>query len=252
MVTGSSSERAGCRTRKIFPDHGSPGFRPSCCHRESLKRSAATASSGGSSRTRLGLFAVEEFREKGAPAATLETVNWPEKLWTTFWSEKANCPRATASETNRPRNHRATVARPVNFFSSLGGRLGFRLRRRLGVAGGFFGRLLVIVAAVIGDVKAAALEDQPRAAADFFFTRPRPHFFLVQTVFGTNFQRGGGHGLAGLKLKSAFFTDVFVSRHGFSAKSSGGGRRHFAGLLVPPSGGMTLTLPSEPTSTLRS
>jgi hypothetical protein len=74
--------------------------------------------------------------------------------------------------------------------------------------------LFVAFAAVIGDIKPAALEEQPGTGADFALhaaTAPR----LPGTGFlRTNPQRTGGHGLNGFKLTPAFFTEIFVSRHG--------------------------------------
>ena len=89
---------------------------------------------------------------------------------------------------------------------------GFGIRRSRG-RGIFFGRLFVLIAAIIGDVKAAALENQTGATGygTFYFT-------FAPALLGTDFFRArrqwfGGDGLELFKLVSAFLTNVNVSRH---------------------------------------
>src|SRR5664279_4754880 len=137
-------------------------------------------------------------------------------------------------------------------------RLGSRFRRGgLGIRGGplggrgiLFCRLFVPFAAVVGDVKATAFEQQSAAGADLFLHPAPAPFFLRTPVFGTNPQRPGGHGLQGFKLVAAFFTGVFVGRHGNGRRNLNCKRRQCAAELV--GGGRMWTEPSEPTSTLRS
>src|SRR5205823_12622531 len=63
-------------------------------------------------------------------------------------------------------------------------------RRRLALRGGLRGgrillcRLFMFVAPVIGDIKAAAFENQSRTRADFLFDLAVPPFFLRAKVLG--------------------------------------------------------------------
>src|SRR5277367_5221275 len=79
---------------------------------------------------------------------------------------------------------------PVSFFLRLGhgfcrDGFGFCLCPGGFWRGGiFYGGVLVFFAAVIGDVKSAALEKQSAAAADFLFYFSAPPFFLRAGIFG--------------------------------------------------------------------
>src|SRR5471032_3293351 len=102
----------------------------------------------------------------------------------------------------------------LSFFVRLGqgfcgGGFGFRFRgfvfaagRSGGRGGIFFGRVLVFFAAVVGDVKSAALEKQPRAAADFFLHLAASPFFPRAKFLGANQQRRSEERRVGKECRS--------------------------------------------------
>jgi hypothetical protein len=66
---------------------------------------------------------------------------------------------------------------------------------------------------VIGDVKAAAFEEQSGPGADFLFHPAMPPFFPRTKLLRADPQRIRGNGADDLKLVAAFFANVFVSGH---------------------------------------
>ncbi len=121
---------------------------------------------------------------------------------------------------------------PVQLASSFGGRsfgrlglsfgccgFGFGLGRfgvavgRSGRGGIFFGGFLVFFAAVIGDIKAAAFEEQTGAAADGASDFSLAPAFPGAGDFGAGCERFCRDGLNLFKLVSALFADVFICRH---------------------------------------
>ena len=100
------------------------------------------------------------------------------------------------------------------------GRGGFGVSARgLGIAARrcgtrvLLGAGLVIVAPVIGDVEAAALEEQPPASADRPLDLALAPALLRAAILGAHGQGLGRNRLNFFKLMSAFFADVLVSRH---------------------------------------
>src|SRR6266566_717888 len=86
-------------------------------------------------------------------------------------------------------------------------------RRRTSRGGIFLGGFFVLFAAIIGSVKARALEYQASAGADGAFDLAFAPAFPGAKGFRADGQRPGGNGLNSLKLMSAFFANVFVGRH---------------------------------------
>jgi hypothetical protein len=76
-----------------------------------------------------------------------------------------------------------------------------------------FRRFFIFVAAIISDVKTAALENQPGTRADFLGDLALAPFFLRAKVLGTNRQRLIGHRLKFFKLMPALRAGIFVSWH---------------------------------------
>ena len=92
MVTSSSSDRAGCNVRNIFPRHAAAKSPPSSCPSVCLIRSADTASSAGSSRTKLVLAATAGAVASNDPCRLPVTINWPETLRAEFMAGNESCP----------------------------------------------------------------------------------------------------------------------------------------------------------------
>jgi len=130
MVTSSSVDRAGCSARKIFPGGDLRRSSPrssglSTRASDSLTRSAETASSAGSSRTKSALVAISGLAASRDPAGwdvAPVTMNWPETLRAELVSGNEVCARAnsgksTAQKTDRRRKvaswHRGIV-KPLN------------------------------------------------------------------------------------------------------------------------------------------
>jgi hypothetical protein len=84
---------------------------------------------------------------------------------------------------------------------------------RSGWGGIFFGGFLVFITAIIGDVKAAAFEEQTSAAADGAFHFSFAPTFLGTGGFGAGRERFSRDGLKLVELVSALFADVFICRH---------------------------------------
>src|SRR5262245_7827313 len=80
-----------------------------------------------------------------------------------------------------------------------------------------FGRFLVFVAAVVGDVKAAAFEDKPRAGADEPFDFAFAPGGLRAQVFGAGLQGLIFHGLELVEFLVALGAMVLVGGHGVNA-----------------------------------
>src|SRR4029078_5441830 len=96
--------------------------------------------------------------------------------------------------------------------------------RGLGSGGILLGGFLVLLAAIIGDVETAALEDQGGAGADFLFHFSAAPFFGPAIVLRADRERLVRHGLKLFKLMSALGADVLVSRHSCHVKYQTGER----------------------------
>src|SRR5207253_8762779 len=102
-------------------------------------------------------------------------------------------------------------------------------RRRRGF---FLGCFLVTFTAVIGGVKAAALENDPRACADAAFDFPFAPGFPCTFIFRADGQRLLSNRLKNIELMLALGTSVFVSRHSVALINSGMERRQVDSEIV--------------------
>src|ERR1051326_7766318 len=123
--------------------------------------------------------------------------------------------------------------------SSFCGRSFCRLRFRFGGCGGLwfalgrfaiaagrcrrrrilFRRFLIFFAAIIGDVKATAFEDQTSPSTNRAFYFAFAPFFLGAGAFRANFQSFRRNRLKLFKLMSALFADVLISWHSIHSNS---------------------------------
>src|SRR5215831_1673600 len=114
-------------------------------------------------------------------------------------------------------------AEGASVFGSRPGGFAFRLRRlvglgrgRFGIAGGrvgggglLFSGFLVFVAAIVGDVEAAAFENQACAGADLLVDLAPAPLFAGAQVLRADLQRLIRDGLKQLKFVSAFGAGIF-------------------------------------------
>ena len=82
-----------------------------------------------------------------------------------------------------------------------------------GGRGFFLCCVLVLLAAVVRNIKAAAFEQQARAAADIFRYTPAAPFFAAAKLFWTVLQRFGRDRLECFEFMSALLAMIFVGRH---------------------------------------